>query len=88
MKTRFVGLWLLLAFTVACGGSAPEQTQPRKMRFAVIPKALDIPVFNYAKIGADRAAAEFGDVEVLWNAPRPNSATSKCCGARQPRRIS
>ena len=69
MKTRFVGWWLLLAFTVACGGSAPEQTQPRKMRFAVIPKALDIPVFNYAKIGADRAAAEFGDVEVLWNAP-------------------
>jgi ribose transport system substrate-binding protein len=39
------------------------------LRFAVIPKALDIPVFNYAKIGADRAAAEFGDVEVLWNAP-------------------
>ena len=69
MKTRFVGLWLLLALTVGCGGSAPEQTQPRKMRFAVIPKALDIPVFNYAKIGADRAAAEFGDVEVLWNAP-------------------
>jgi ribose transport system substrate-binding protein len=39
------------------------------MRFAIIPKALDIPVFNYAKIGADRQAAEFGDVEVLWNAP-------------------
>ena len=39
------------------------------MRFAIIPKALDIPVFNYAKLGAERAAAEFGDVEVLWNAP-------------------
>ncbi|HEX8031345.1 MAG TPA: substrate-binding domain-containing protein [Vicinamibacterales bacterium] len=35
----------------------------------MIPKALDIPVFNYAKIGAERQAAEFGDVEVLWNAP-------------------
>ena len=35
----------------------------------MIPKALDIPVFNYAKIGAERAAAQFGDVEVLWNAP-------------------
>jgi ribose transport system substrate-binding protein len=70
MKTPVVGLWLLLAVAVACGGPAPEQAaQPRKMRFAVIPKALDIPVFNYAKIGADRAAAEFGDVEVLWNAP-------------------
>jgi ribose transport system substrate-binding protein len=70
MKTPVVGLWLLLAVAVACGGPAPEQAaQPRKMRFAVIPKALDIPVLNYAKIGADRAAAEFGDVEVLWNAP-------------------
>jgi ribose transport system substrate-binding protein len=70
MKTPVVGLWVLLAVAVACGGPAPEQAaQPRKMRFAVIPKALDIPVFNYAKIGADRAAAEFGDVEVLWNAP-------------------
>jgi len=39
------------------------------MRFAIIPKALDIPVFNYAKLGAERAAKEFGDVEVLWNAP-------------------
>jgi ribose transport system substrate-binding protein len=39
------------------------------MRFAIIPKALDIPVFNYAKLGAERAAAGFGDVEVLWNAP-------------------
>jgi ribose transport system substrate-binding protein len=58
-------------FIAACGGApTPEQAgQPRKMRFAVIPKALDIPVFNYAKIGADRAAAQFGDVEVLWNAP-------------------
>src|SRR5688572_3371378 len=39
------------------------------MRFAIIPKALDIPVFNYARTGAERAAAGFGDVEVLWNAP-------------------
>jgi ribose transport system substrate-binding protein len=39
------------------------------VRFAIIPKALDIPVFNYAKLGAERAAQEFGDIEVLWNAP-------------------
>jgi ribose transport system substrate-binding protein len=58
-------------FIAACSGAptSEQAAQPRKMRFAVIPKALDIPVFNYAKIGADRAAAEFGDVEVLWNAP-------------------
>ena len=34
-----------------------------------MPKALDIPVFNYAKIGAERQAKEFGDVDILWNAP-------------------
>jgi ribose transport system substrate-binding protein len=56
---------------VGCPGGPPQTdaTAPRKMRFAVIPKALDIPVFNYAKLGAERAAAEYGDVEVLWNAP-------------------
>jgi ribose transport system substrate-binding protein len=61
-------------FAVACSGSdssnsttgAPAQ---QKLRFAVIPKALDIPVFNYAKIGAERAAAQLGNVEILWNAP-------------------
>ena len=65
-------LMLLLAVAVGgCSSSAPpaESTAPRKLRFAVIPKALDIPVFNYARMGAEKAAAEFGDVEVLWNAP-------------------
>ena len=58
------------AISVACGGdSAPASNAPQKLRFAVIPKALDIPVFNYAKIGAERAAAELGNVEILWNAP-------------------
>jgi ribose transport system substrate-binding protein len=57
--------------TIGCPGPPPrtENTTARKMRFAIIPKALDIPVFNYAKLGAERAAKEFGDVEVLWNAP-------------------
>jgi len=62
-----------VAAVSACRGSesgdnagAPAQ---RKLRFAIIPKALDIPVFNYAKTGAERAAAELGNVEILWNAP-------------------
>jgi ribose transport system substrate-binding protein len=48
------------------GGSAPAG---KRLRFAVIPKSLDIPVFNYAKIGAERKASELGDVDILWNAP-------------------
>lgn len=50
------------------GGASSAPAQP-KLRFAVIPKALDIPVFAYAKVGAERAAAELGNVEILWNAP-------------------
>lgn len=44
------------------------QGQP-KYRFAVIPKSLDLPVFNYAKVGAERAAKVLGNVEVIWRAP-------------------
>lgn len=73
---RFCLVLTLCAALAACGGSKPEPAgtagnapAPKKLRFAVIPKALDITVFNYAKIGAERQAAAFGDVEILWNAP-------------------
>jgi ribose transport system substrate-binding protein len=45
------------------GGDKP------RYRFAVIPKALDIPVFNYARIGAERKARELGTVDIEWRAP-------------------
>ena len=62
-----------MAVAVACGGTERASTGgdagERTLRFAVIPKALDIPVFNYAKIGAERAAAELGNVQIEWRAP-------------------
>src|SRR4051812_5972154 len=74
--------WILTAALSAlalasCGGSnnAPAASNAggggaqQRYRFAVIPKALDIPVFNYAKIGAERKAKELGGVDILWNAP-------------------
>ena len=64
---RKLVLLLLVSGLVACGGGSIATTP--MLRFAVIPKALDIPVFNYARIGAERAAAELGNVQVLWNAP-------------------
>jgi ribose transport system substrate-binding protein len=69
-KTTVVAFMVLSAFLVACGGggSAPDEGQ-RKYRFAVIPKALDLPVFDYAKVGAERAAKELGNVEVIWRGP-------------------
>src|SRR4051794_30587610 len=73
---RVIMVALAAAVAVAgCGGSkeqpaaggAPAQGQ--RLRFAVIPKALSIPVFNYAKIGAERQAKQYGNVDILWNAP-------------------
>ena len=68
---RLVSLLCLGLFAAACGGggSTADPAAPRTLRFAVIPKALDIPVFNYARIGAERKAREIGNIEVIWRAP-------------------
>jgi ribose transport system substrate-binding protein len=52
--------------TAACSRDAAG---PRRLRLAIIPKALDIPVFNYAKVGAERAAAQLGNVDIVWRGP-------------------
>jgi ribose transport system substrate-binding protein len=55
--------------------AAPAAAKPaggRIYRFAFIHKALHIPVFNYAKIGAERQAKRYGNVEIIWNAPFEN----------------
>jgi ribose transport system substrate-binding protein len=59
------------AIVAGCGGGAKNDAAkgPEKLRFMIIPKSLDIPVFNYAKIGAERQAKTYGNVEILWNAP-------------------
>ncbi len=65
---RVVMVILAVAVTAwACGGSEPAG--PRKLRFALIPKALDIPVFDYANTGAQRAAAAIGNIEVIYRGP-------------------
>src|SRR5436309_6799041 len=56
----------------ACGsrsGSSDPAKRSTRLRFAVIPKSLDLPVFNYARVGAEREAAALGNVEVIWRAP-------------------
>jgi ribose transport system substrate-binding protein len=58
-----------LGVAACSGGSSSESTSSRKLRFALIPKALDIPVFDYANKGAQRKAAELGDVEVTYFGP-------------------
>ena len=54
----------VLLLLLACGADEPE-----RLRFALVPKALHIPVFEYARVGAERAAAQLGGIEILWRAP-------------------
>ena len=69
---RRAALAVVLSLTVAaCGGSAPQgaATPAKKtLKFALLPKSLDIPVFNYANLGAQRVAKELG-VEVVYRGP-------------------
>src|SRR5262245_30965067 len=65
-------IWIVLTVaTVACGGASnqPASGGAVKLRFAVMPKTLDLPVFNYAKTGAEREAAKRGNIEIIWRAP-------------------
>jgi ribose transport system substrate-binding protein len=72
--TRALALGVMLALSWGCGREEkPEATSApvakKTLRFAFLPKALSIPVFEYAKIGAERAAKELGGIEILWRAP-------------------
>lgn len=62
-------LLLVVTGLLVCGACARDAGGPRRLRFAVVPKALDIPVFNYAKIGAERQAAQLGNVDIIWRGP-------------------
>jgi ribose transport system substrate-binding protein len=67
---RFVLAAIVAVFGLAaCGGATTEEPPAeKKLRFALIPKSLDIPVFDYARIGGERAAQELG-VEVIYRGP-------------------
>ena len=57
---------LVLLLLAACSNPPAGESQP--LRFAFIPKALHIPVFEYARIGAEREAKKQG-VEIIWRGP-------------------
>jgi len=82
---RFVAAASLAAAIVACGGSektkaektgtmqaaAKTTAKAKKLRFVIMPKQLDNPVFQYARFGAMEKARELG-VEIIWSAPVSN----------------
>jgi ribose transport system substrate-binding protein len=68
---RDIACVVIAALTIACGSNTNQQTASGggRLRFAVMPKTLDLPVFNYAKTGAEREAAKRGNIEIIWRAP-------------------
>jgi ribose transport system substrate-binding protein len=64
-RTSILLLLSALVLCLACAAEEPTSV----LRFAFIPKALHIPVFDYARTGAERAVAEIGGIEILWRAP-------------------
>jgi ribose transport system substrate-binding protein len=58
------------------GGPFVARGAARKS-IAVIPKALDNPVFYYAHYGADQRAKELGDVDVIWTASSTSDANQE-----------
>lgn len=67
---KFCTAAVLAAMLLACGQEG-RQARGKKVRFAIMPKQLDNPVFNYARIGAEAKARQLG-VEVIWSAPVSN----------------
>jgi ribose transport system substrate-binding protein len=68
MKRLVLAIVAAVAVAAACGGGNTTPA-PRKLRFALIPKALDIPVFDYARVGAERQARMWDNVTVDYRAP-------------------
>jgi ribose transport system substrate-binding protein len=64
-----IGIVLVLVAMVGCGKGPEPAARGQRLRFAIMPKALDIPVFNYARIGAEREAASRGNIDIIWRAP-------------------
>ena len=78
MRTWILGVLAVLALAGCDSGSSASGR--KKYRFALLPKSLNNPVFNFGKAGAVKAAEEIGkkegcDIEIVWQAPgEPNPA--------------
>jgi len=69
VKSLVLALCLGLSLSGCSGSKEATPSAPQRLRFMVIPKAIDLPVFNYAKVGAERQAKEYGNVDILWHGP-------------------
>lgn len=76
---RSIGLLLCLVIAAGCGTSNPVPMKGstnssgssggKKLRIAVIPKGTTHVFWKSVHAGAEKAAKELGDVEILWKGP-------------------
>lgn len=75
---RSLGLLFCLALAAGCGTNAPVSgpgaskgsgETARKLRIAVIPKGTTHIFWKSVHAGAEKAARELGNVEILWKGP-------------------
>ncbi len=51
------------------GGDTATSGEGKTLRIAVVPKGLTHSFWNFVKAGAEQAAAEAGNVEIIWKGP-------------------
>ena len=64
----------LLSTAVLASSMAWSSAQAEDMRIALVVKALGIGFFEAAAKGAEEAAAELGDVEIIYTGPTDTTA--------------
>jgi ribose transport system substrate-binding protein len=69
---------LPLLLLAACNSNADRRSSAKtgKLRIAVIPKGTSHQFWLSVKAGAEAAAAEVGDVEILWKGPETEADTA------------
>jgi len=65
--------WIGVLVTFGAGPAYADQG----LTFALVPKLLDNPVFNYAKLGAEKQAKAYGNIKILWRAPQEADAAKQ-----------
>ncbi len=69
----------LLALSIGCGSSSDSGSDSaaggKRLRIAVIPKGTSHEFWKSIHFGAEKAAAELGNVEIIWRGPVVESDT-------------
>lgn len=80
VRRVLIALCLLAIVLTGCKGSstggAGEGSASGKLRFAVIPKGTSHQFWRSVHAGAEAAAKELGDIEILWKGPETEADTA------------